>query len=257
MNLILLADAETRNFPSGTPAAEHLLRTLKIAPGETFWCGVRNGARGLATVREISPRGDVAFSVDWEKKSPVQTLPRVRLAVGLSRPQTMKKIFAVAAELGCSRIDVFRSEKSDPAYAKSSLWSDGGATLSEIFEKAAEQTCSTAFPSFALHDSLAKFLAFDATKKNLSAENFRVALDVYCAEKSLAEIAFPTDAEIALAIGSERGWTDAERASLRAENFVFAHLGGRVLRVETAVGAALSVALSKTNFWRPHEILNV
>jgi len=252
MNLILISSPETRSFPAGTPAATHLLDTLHATIGSTFWCGVKNGKRGLATITEISLHGDIAFSVAWEK-SAQRSLPPVNLLVGLSRPQTMKKIFAVASEIGCHRIDVFSSEKSDPAYAQSSLWKSDDATLREILEKSAEQTCVPAIPEFSKFASLKDFFE----KKSRAGNAFGVALDVYATEKSFAEIAFPPSTEITLAIGSERGWTDAERDTLRAENFAFAHLGGRVLRVETAVAAALSVALSKTDFWKiPHRPLS-
>ena len=98
MNLVLLGGADATHFPAGTPQAEHLLRVLKIAVGETFWCGVKNGVRGLATVLAISPDGAISFSVEWEK-GVVFSPPPVRILVGLSRPQTMKKIFAAASEV--------------------------------------------------------------------------------------------------------------------------------------------------------------
>jgi len=252
MNLILISSPETRSFPAGTPAATHLLGTLRATLGSNFWCGVKNGKRGLATITEISTHGDIAFSVAWEKSAQI-SLPPVNLLVGLSRPQTMKKIFAVASEIGCRRIDVFSSEKGDPAYTQSSLWKSDDTTLREILEKSAEQTCVPALPEFSKFDSLKDFFE----KKSCTGNAFGVALDVYATEKSLAKIAFPPHAEITLAIGSERGWTDSERDTLRAENFAFAHLGGRVLRVETAVATAISVALAKTDFWEtPHRPLS-
>lgn len=265
MNLVLLEDALTRTLPAGTPAATHLTHTLRLARGDTFWCGVRNGTRGLATVRDIAPDGAVSFSVEWEKT--VLLPPPISLLVGLSRPQTMKKVFALAAEIGCARLDVFRSEKGEPSYAQSSLWKRGNRALDEILESAAVQTCVPAIPDFALHESLDAALAVrsrnaenscgnDAENSCRSAEKsssralggrteFRVALDVYETAHPFAEIAFPSRANVVLAIGSERGWAPAERERLRAGGFVFAHLGERVLRVETAVAVALAVAISK------------
>lgn len=251
MNLLLLNDPDARVFPAGTPKAEHLLRVLKAVPGSTFWCGVKNGARGLATVSEISAHGDIAFSVNWEKCD-AETLPPVRLLIGLSRPQTMKKVFATASEIGCSRIDVFQSEKGDPAYAESSLWKPSDTTLADILEKSAEQTCVPALPQFSLHRSLTECLS---AVEN-APETLRVALDVYAGQNSFAALA-PTQnqREIVLAIGSERGWSEREREILRAADFTFAHLGSRVLRVETAVSVALAVSLAKLDCWHPHRVL--
>lgn len=252
MNLVLLESEATDTLRAGTHAAEHLLRVLKISVGSVFWCGAKNGTRGLATVREISAGGDVRFSVAWERDFRC-ALPPVTLVVGLSRPQTMKKIFAAAAEIGCARIEVFRSEKGDPAYAESSLWKCGDAMLAEILEKAAEQTCVPALPEFALRESLAS--ALDA----VPAEAARIALDIYDAGTSLANVPAlvpeSAGAGVALAVGSERGWSLREREILRARGFAVAHLGERVLRVETAVSVALAVALARIDFWTPHRVL--
>lgn len=248
MNLVLLDSETVSELPAGTPAAEHLLRVLKVSSGSVFWCGAKNGPRGLATVREISPAGDVRFSVVWERDARA-ALPPVRLVVGLSRPQTMKKVFAAAAEIGCARIDVFRSEKGDPAYAESSLWKSGDSALSGVLEKAAEQTCVPALPEFALSASLAE--ALDA----VPARAVRVALDVYGADASFARTEFAPGVPAVLAVGSERGWSERERGVLRSRGFAFAHLGERVLRVETAVSVALAVALARIDFWTPHRVL--
>lgn len=249
MNLVLLESPDTRCLLAGTPSSTHLLRVLKISVGGTFWCGVKNGLRGLAKVTAVSASGDIGFDVSWEAGEAIQ-LPPVRLLVGLSRPQTMKKIFAAASEIGCSRIDVFRSEKGDPAYAESSIWKCGDETLFEILKKSAEQTCVPAIPAFELHESLNTFL--DGECGNSS----RVALDVYAKESSFGNLSLPSGKEVLLAIGSERGWSEGEREALRGSGFIFAHLGARVLRVETAVSVALAVALSKTGSWVPHKVLS-
>lgn len=252
MNLILLDSPETTYFEAGTPAAEHLSRILKVSVGSTFWCGVKNGLRGLATVSDVSPAGKITFSVAWEEGASGLELPPVRLLVGLSRPQTMKKIFAAASEIGCSRIDVFRSEKGDPAYAESSIWKPGDKTLSDILKKSAEQTCVPALPEFRLFRSLEHFFEENTS---ISEQPNRFALDVYASENSFGEIEISQSGSAILAIGPERGWTDLERAVLHGNDFTFVHLGGRVLRVETAVSVALAVALSKMNFWKPHKTI--
>ena len=46
---------------------------------------------------------------------------------------------------------------------------------------------------------------------------------------------------LVMALGPERGWGPADREALRAAGFTLVHLGTRVLRVETAVVAALAI----------------
>jgi RsmE family RNA methyltransferase len=50
------------------------------------------------------------------------------------------------------------------------------------------------------------------------------------------------DKPLVLALGPERGWGPRDREQLRAAGFSLAHLGSRVLRLETAVVAALTLA---------------
>ena len=250
MNLILLGGTETRqSFAAGTPQAAHLLGVLKAVPGATFWCGAENGPRGLATVEKISARGDVEFCVEWEKIPP-PALPPLCLLVGMSRPQTMKKIFASASELGCAEIRVFVSERGDPAYAQSSLWSDGFPEIRAILRKSAEQTCTTHLPEIRVFKTLS-----DALELADAGDCGKIFLDVYATDSfpKILRGKSPCFRALALAIGSERGWTDAEREILRAGGFASAHMGGRVLRTENAVSAALALALANVGAWeKPH-----
>lgn len=255
MNLILLNSTESsQRLEAGTPAAKHLLGVLKARVGTTFWCGAENAARGLATITQIDADGSLAFAVDWETGVSAETFsPPIRLLVGLSRPQTMKKVFATASEIGCREIAVFVSQNGDPAYAQSSLWRDGNDEIRAILIKSAEQTCTTFLPQIRLFPSLETACAELAPRTG-------IALDVYARNASLADAAFPAlppGALLTLAVGSERGWTEAEREILRASGLGFAHLGARVLRVETAVSVALAVAAAHSGCWREHRTLEV
>jgi len=48
-----------------------------------------------------------------------------------------------------------------------------------------------------------------------------------------------------LALGSERGWTEAETRLFQAEGFTLASLGTRILKTETAASAAAAIALAR------------
>jgi RsmE family RNA methyltransferase len=76
-----------------------------------------------------------------------------------------------------------------------------------------------------------------------TAARARGALDLYEASEPLGRIALA--APVVLAFGPERGWSDSERDRLRDHGFTLAHLGSRVLRVETAVVAAVSVVKAR------------
>ena len=69
----------------------------------------------------------------------------------------------------------------------------------------------------------------------------RIALDNYEATTSLKKHHLSGCTSLVLALGPERGWGPTDREALRAAGFTFAHLGARVLRVETAVVSALAI----------------
>ena len=58
--------------------------------------------------------------------------------------------------------------------------------------------------------------------------------------RSATSCTISSAASVALAIGPEGGWTDAELAAARAAEFQDASLGNLILRTETAVVASLA-----------------
>ena len=64
-------------------------------------------------------------------------------------------------------------------------------------------------------------------------------------QKVMLKDAMPHDASpVLLAFGPEGGWTEQELAAFREGGWKSASLGNTILRVETAVIAAVAVALS-------------
>ena len=105
--------------------------------------------------------------------------------------------------------------------------------------------CSTLVPAVSLHASLG------AALEGLPSDARRVALDPYEAGGPLTP-GGRSEAAAALAIGPERGWSDGERATLRAAGFDLLHLGDRVLRVEAAAIVGGALLLSALGAWRAH-----
>ena len=72
----------------------------------------------------------------------------------------------------------------------------------------------------------------------------RICLDDYEATLGLWE-AIGSVGSIALAGGSERGWTKGERNQFREHGFTLAHLGDRPQRVETATIVSIGIAIAR------------
>lgn len=236
--MLITPDEAATGLPSDDARARHLRETVGLAVGGSFHVGVENGLRGIATITALAPK--LTFAVAWEK-SPQARLP-LTVLVGLPRPQTAKKVLHDLASLGAARIIFFESAKGDPGYLTSSLWKDG--EWREHVLKGTEQACSTLVPEVTRVGSLAEAVAL------VAADAWKVALDPYEATGS-PEISTPAKAAV-LAIGPERGFAEAERATLRAAGFDFAHLGDRILRVEAAALVGGALMLAQLRAWAKH-----
>jgi len=243
VNLVLINKKESIDgIPIQDPRAIHLTQTVGLQAGKTFFVGIKNGFRGLATIQEINQR--LIFTVEWEKEQQAR-LP-LELIVGLPRPQTAKKILYDAASLGINKIIFFVSEKGDPGYLSSSLWKNN--EWEEFVLRGSEQACSCQIPEVIHVSSIKEGI------KLLHPKSWRVCLDPYTAKEPLktnvVKFSFGT-----LAIGPERGWSDDERSILENHEFFFYHLGDRILRVETACTAGSILMLSELNAWQPYRSL--
>jgi 16S rRNA (uracil1498-N3)-methyltransferase len=229
VNLILLEANEAGGpLPPDDPRSLHILKVLRRKVGDLFDAGIADGPRGKATITSIGP-GGIAFTLEATVEAP--EADPIHLVAALSRPQTARKILSEAAALGVSSIRFFQSEKGEPSYASSALWST--PEWRRHLMDGAAQAFDTRLPQVMHATSLAECLGF------LPKACLRVALDNYESPARLSPSL--RERPVALAFGPERGWSGPERTLLRAEGFVLAHLGSRVLRTETAVVAALAI----------------
>lgn len=235
MNLILFEPAEiSRPLSRSDRRAVHILTILGRKPSDTFDVGVINGQRGKGTLDAITEEA-LVISFRWEETPAEEHFPI--LIVGMPRPQTARDILRDATSLGVAEIHFVRCGKSDPSYAQSSLWSTG--EWRRHLTTGAEQAFATRIPTITFTGEL------EETLRALPLSANRVALDNYESRSSLGAFTVQERASIAVAIGSERGWSPNDRTTLRAHRFTLAHLGPRVLRTETAVVASLSILRAK------------
>jgi RsmE family RNA methyltransferase len=235
VNLILFEPSETTaRLPLTDRRAEHLLRVLRRQAGDAFDCGLVNGPRGKGVIEAVGPDAlTVRFA--WETAVP---LPEpVTLLAGLPRPQTARDILRETAALGVSALHFVLTDKGEPSYAQSTLWSAGEWRRHLI--AGAEQAFTTRLPEVYQARPLPDALSV------LPPGGTRLALDNYEASDSLGRAHFLDDKALVLAIGAERGWSGRERDLLREHQFRLVHLGARVLRTETATIAALSIVRAK------------
>jgi len=235
MNLVLFESAElSAPLPRTDPRAAHILDVLRRREGDTFDAGVVNGPLGKATLVSVGP---ATLGLDFAWSPPPAPLPPTTLLIGLPRPQTARDILRDATTLGATQIHFVATERADRNYATSTLWTSGEWRRHCL--TGAAQAFDTRIPEVTWTHTLASALAM--LPSEASAKESRLALDNYEASAPLQKCHLIGDTSLVLALGPERGWGPTDREALRAAGFTLAHLGTRVLRVETAVVAALAI----------------
>jgi len=235
VNIILFRSAEVElPLPRSDARAQHILNVLRRGPGENFDAGIVDGPRGKGTLVAVEP-GRLVITFAWGKTP--APLPPLALIVGLPRPQTARDILREAAALGVAEMHFVRTARGESSYAGSSLWTSGA--WEECVINGVAQAFCTRLPTVRHGASLGETLS------TLPPGAARFALDNYESPGALSQAAVAADTPAVLALGAERGWSAEERTALRAAGFGFVHLGGRVLRTETACIAALTLIKAK------------
>jgi len=217
-------------------AAHHLGRVLRAEPGQLY--ELSDGERLWLARTEQVERDEVRFSLVEQLPTSV-TAVRIQLLLAIVKFDRFEWALEKATELGADEIVPLaagRSEKGLLAAAekRAERWK-------RILTESAQQSRCLRVPQ--LQQAAKPRDAFHATT---------AALNILFSErdgarplKEILESAASAPREggatrVAIAIGPEGGWTDAEFASASADGFAEAALGSNILRTETAVCAALA-----------------
>ena len=212
-------------------AAVHLSRVLRLAVGDE--CVLFNGdgrdyAARITTLGKRELRVSISGATVIDNESPL----RITLLQGVARGEKMDLILQKATELGVNAIAPLWSQRSEVKLDAERA----GKRLAHwrgVVTSACEQCGRARVPDVAAPVALSA--ALDA----LPSGGLRLILDPE-GELSLATLAVESDANVALAVGPEGGWSPADREQLRAGGFRGLKLGPRILRTETAGLAAIA-----------------
>src|SRR6202158_3593067 len=229
-------------------AAHHLGRVLRAEPGQLY--DLSDGESvWLARTEEIG-RDAVEFAL--VERLPV-IIPQLRITLLLAIVKFDRFEWAIekATELGADEIVPLAAERSEKGLVAASA--KRAARWKKVLLESAQQSRRLRVPL--LHDAAKPREAFLAANSQA-----RVLLSERTGAKPMRELLEPASptgqngeiVNLAIAIGPEGGWSDAEFLVATELGFTEAALGINILRTETAVCAALAAAQYAFGAFRDH-----
>jgi 16S rRNA (uracil1498-N3)-methyltransferase len=232
VNLLLVEPGELRDstVTLADRRAEHLRTVLGVSPGARVRAGIVGGPLGTADVVSDDGREIVLqLSLTEPPSSPLA----IEVVLAVPRPKVLTRTIEIAASFGVSRIALTNAWRVDKSYLSSPrLLPEALAMAARL---GAEQGATTHIPAIAVHRRLMELL--DAR------------WPAGCSPAGLRLVAHPgaptiesvvqSRAPITLAIGPEGGWIPREVETFVARGFAAVSLGPAILRVESALAAAL------------------
>ncbi len=206
------------------------LKALRPDPGEEVAFLDLKGRAAIYSVTETKP-----LTLEFRKSIHAEA-PKVQTHLYLCPPvdSALEQAVEQSTEIGFDHIHFVRAERVQYPKAKSIPFS----RLRRVVQASCKQSGRMWAPS--IHE---EFLSFPEALKNTE-----LALQI-CADESVARnswgslsgLALEDKKHVAIFIGPEGGWSEAERKTLHASAHIFS-LGPHVLRVPTAVVSAYVLA---------------
>jgi len=208
---------------------DHLSRVLKVVPEQIIRVGIIDGGRGLGTVKEINDQ-QVRLKIDITDP-PLPTHPVIPI-IALPRPKMLRRIFRQCAEYGVEEIHLINSYRVEKSFWQTPLLHP--EKIRSALLEGLERSGATHLPRVQLHQRFKPFV-----EDELAA--LRGSKPIWVAHPS-GTITLPTDmtAPNLICVGPEGGFIPFEVELLVAQGAQPAHLGSRILSVDTAVACVLA-----------------
>jgi RsmE family RNA methyltransferase len=235
MNLLLVDPEELAS--DGTCVvrdhrALHLRSVIGVRAGWHVRAGVVGGRIGSAEVRADD---GTAITLRLVLTEPAPLPLPIELVLALPRPKVLSRVVETAAAFGVARIDLTNAWRVDKGYLTSPRLQP--EALARAARTGAEQGGTTWLPAIKIHRRLMALL--DERWPGPPAIKLIAHPGAPPIERAVLGPPEPT----VLAIGPEGGWITREVETFIGRGFTPVSLGEPILRVETAVAAALAQLL--------------
>lgn len=216
--------------------AEHLARTLRVRVGQEFEVSTGDAVR-LGRVVHVA---DDRVEFELGEFVPQKEAARVRLLLAIFKFDRMEWAIEKATELGAAAIVPVITRRTEPHLASAA--SKRVERWRRIAHEAAQQSRRMSPPEIAAPQPLKSALSDQSELRILLSESER-GITLKQAIDGNWQLEFGNS--LTLGVGPEGGWTADEHAAFSAAGWIAASLGNTVLRAETAVIAALAIAISE------------
>lgn len=252
MNICLFTEEELgKPLAKNDERTQHIVKVLNKKEGDAVKAGIIEGQSGVAVITKIGNKcepdeGQIYF--DFKPEGDGKPLYNLKMIIGFPRPIQLKRLLRDVAALGVGEVHLTGTELGEKSYMQSSLVERGAAY--QMLLDGTVQAGGTHVPKLFLHQNLSDCVAQTGKEgvEGAGTEAMKVVLDNVLPENNLTDYLKQNNVQnktIVAAIGSERGWTDRERAFLKEKGFVSLGMGCRIMRTETAATVSASIILSE------------
>jgi RsmE family RNA methyltransferase len=217
--------------------AEHIRDILKLKDNDILEIGLLNGPSGKARIE--SQKGNKIFLSCLDLHDDHDISPQIDIICALPRPQILKKVLLYSAMMGVRRLHLIRANRVEKSYFQSPLLEPKNYTSYLI--EGLSQGKLTRLPEVQFHDRFRRYFEdiFPDLEKQELNNSVRLLPDPE-SENSLAGIFTRKAERITIAVGPEGGWVPFEIELMERLGFLRYALGRWVLRVESAIVAAIA-----------------
>lgn len=232
MNIILLRQSDWTDGQSvrlSDYRAQHIISIIQPALGQSLRVGLINGHKGIGTVTAIDQTTvqlDVALT-----EAPLTRHP-TRLVLALPRPKMLRRILRTVAEFGVDELHLIHSYRVEKSFWQSPYLHKGKVEAALI--QGLERAGDTILPVVTEHRRFKPFM--EDSLSSIAAER-----DLVIAHPSGEHRLQTEDGQKrCLLVGPEGGFIDYEIELAKSLGATVAHLGNRIMSVDTAVCAVLA-----------------
>ena len=234
MNLLLLEAHELegdRVHLTDERRTRHLRKVLKVEIGRKLKVGVIDGGRGTGTVTRVDADG-----VELRVEIAPREAPRseIDLVMALPRPAVLHRVLQNTAAMGIGHLDLVNAWRVEKSFFQSPALAVENLRRHLIL--GAEQGGTTSLPTVEIHTRLVPFLRRPVPTDEVA----RIVAHPSTERTFESWWRDHRPSRIQLAIGPEGGWIDRELTTLAEAGFHAATLGSWILRVESAMTAAVA-----------------